>query len=167
MHPQPLTVVGVVTFITIALVFDLKNRRIPNWLTVPTAILGLVCHSIANGIPGVLLSLGGFATGFGILLILWLIGGGGGGGYIEGGGSTPVFTNCTITLNSPGGTLRIFSGSPQFTNSIIRGQIVNSGLGFYSHCITAGIVTSCTNCPGTNGNVDPLFTDAFNGDFST
>ena len=94
-------------------------------------------------------------------------GGGGGGGYIEGGGSTPVFTNCTITLNSPGGTLRIFSGSPQFTNSIIRGQIVNSGLGFYSHCITAGIVTSCTNCPGTNGNVDPLFTDAFNGDFST
>jgi len=64
-----------------------------------------------------------------------LVAGGGAGGYIEGGNSSPVFNNCTMALNSPGGIMRIFSGAPQFTNCIIRGQLPSSGTPSYSHSI--------------------------------
>ena len=92
-----------------------------------------------------------------------ITGGGGAGGYIEGGNSSPVFNNCTVALNSPGGILRIFSGAPQFTNCILRGQISSSGTPSFSHSITSGGF-ACTNCPNGNGNVNPLFVGG--GDFS-
>jgi len=71
--------IAVILFTSVALTTDLKSRRIPNWLTVSAAILGLVYHIATGGIAGLLLSLGGFATGFGFLLLLWLTGSGGGG----------------------------------------------------------------------------------------
>lgn len=72
--------IGCVTLFTgIAVAIDLRHRRIPNWLTVSSALLGLVFHTATRGWEGVGQSLGGFAVGFGILLVLWLIGGGGGG----------------------------------------------------------------------------------------
>lgn len=58
---------------------DLHRRKIPNWLTVTAAIAGLAFHISTAGVAGLWLSLGGFAVGFGILLVLWLIGGGGAG----------------------------------------------------------------------------------------
>ena len=63
----------------VATATDLKNRRIPNWLTVSAAVLGLVFHVATAGVAGLWFSLGGFGVGFGILFVLWLIGGGGGG----------------------------------------------------------------------------------------
>jgi prepilin peptidase CpaA len=74
----------VVLFTLACLVSDVRNRRIPNWLTVPVLGLGLLAHTVAGLAAGegwsrLLLSLGGFATGFGILFVLWLFGGGGGG----------------------------------------------------------------------------------------
>ena len=69
----------VVAFTVTATVTDLRTRKIPNWLTVSSAIVGLVFHICTKQLDGLLFSLGGFATGFGILLVLWLIGGGGGG----------------------------------------------------------------------------------------
>ena len=63
---------------------DLRTRKLPNKLTVPTFCLGLVFH-FANGLwhaklgDELFFSLGGFAVGFSIMLVLWLIGGGGGG----------------------------------------------------------------------------------------
>ncbi|OYP37700.1 prepilin peptidase [Rhodopirellula sp. MGV] len=71
--------VAMIAFTSVATAMDLKSRRIPNWLTVTTAILGLVWNLYAGHLSGLLTSLGGFATGFGILCTLWLIGGGGGG----------------------------------------------------------------------------------------
>lgn len=73
------TIVAVIIFSSIALFTDLRNRRIPNWLTVSAAITGLVWHIFQNGLAGAGTSLGGFATGFGLLLLLWALGGGGGG----------------------------------------------------------------------------------------
>ncbi len=58
---------------------DVRARRIPNWLTVPSFALGVAVHAVAGGWTGLLTSLGGFATGFTILFVLWLFGGGGGG----------------------------------------------------------------------------------------
>ena len=70
---------AVLLFTAMALYSDLKSRLIPNWLTVTAFALALVFHLYTGGVQGLLNSLGGFATGFGILLVLWLIGGGGGG----------------------------------------------------------------------------------------
>lgn len=74
-----LFVAVVAVFILTAAVLDVRTRRLPNWLTVPMFAAGLLFHGITGGWSGLGFALGGFATGFGILLVLWLIGGGGGG----------------------------------------------------------------------------------------
>jgi prepilin peptidase CpaA len=75
-------------FTIVAAVWDLRYRRIPNWLTVPMLALGLVFHAIVGGWAGTeggLVESGlksallGFFVGFGTLFALWLVGGGGGG----------------------------------------------------------------------------------------
>lgn len=67
----------VATFVTAAAITDYRSRKIPNWLTVPAAILGLLYHSFAPQGFGPLLSLAGFAVGFSLLILPWLLGGGG------------------------------------------------------------------------------------------
>lgn len=80
MQPSQIVFVATVALFTAAAAAtDLKTRKLPNWLTVPGLLAGLVFHASTNGLGGLATSLGGFATGFGILLVLWLIGGGGGG----------------------------------------------------------------------------------------
>lgn len=71
--------IAVSVFIGIAVYTDLKWRRIPNWITVPAFALAVLFHVLVAGWSGLAMSLAGFGTGFGILLVLWLIGGGGGG----------------------------------------------------------------------------------------
>lgn len=71
--------VAVVVYLSIAVFTDLKSRQIPNWLTVSSLVIAMLFHFFSGGLPALLLSLGGFATGFGILFVLWIIGGGGGG----------------------------------------------------------------------------------------
>ncbi|WP_425615373.1 prepilin peptidase [Anatilimnocola sp. NA78] len=64
-------------FVTAAAVTDYRTRKIPNWLTVPAAIVALVYHSFAPGGFGPLMALAGFGVGFVLLLLPWLLGGGG------------------------------------------------------------------------------------------
>ena len=73
----PVVIIGTMT--VVAAVIDLRTRRIPNWFTMPVLAGGLLFHAATAGWGGLLTALGGFVTGFGILLILWLTGGGGGG----------------------------------------------------------------------------------------
>ena len=72
MQTEFIPLIAVMLFMLLALVTDLKDRRLPNWLTVSSAALGLVYHLATGGWDGLLFSLGGFATGFGLLLLLWL-----------------------------------------------------------------------------------------------
>jgi prepilin peptidase CpaA len=74
-----LFLVIVVAFTVVCLVWDVRTRRIPNWLTVPVFGLGLLAHTVFGGWTGLKFSLLGFGTGFGVLFALWVIGGGGGG----------------------------------------------------------------------------------------
>ncbi len=67
-----------------AAVMDIIKHRIPNYLTVPAATLGLLYHTLyhnAQGFgfypEGILFSLGGFAVGFSLLILPWILGGGG------------------------------------------------------------------------------------------
>lgn len=70
---------AVLIFTTAAMLFDLATRRIPNWLNVSSLALALGFHTVTGQLTGLGTALGGFAVGFGILFVLWLIGGGGGG----------------------------------------------------------------------------------------
>jgi prepilin peptidase CpaA len=74
-----LPVVAVVGLTATALATDLKWRRIPNKLTVPAFLAAVVFYTAAYGQRGLWFSLAGFLLGFGMLLVLWLLGGGGGG----------------------------------------------------------------------------------------
>ncbi len=78
-------VIVVSVFVLIGAVCDYRTKKLPNWLTVPGCAAGLVFR-LAKGLltdSGLMTELldgfGGFATGFGILLVLWLIGSGGAG----------------------------------------------------------------------------------------
>jgi len=64
-------------FMGLCAVVDYRTQRIPNWLTVPAAVLGLIYGSLAPGGVGFLWSLAGFAIGMALLLAPWLLGGGG------------------------------------------------------------------------------------------
>ena len=55
---------------------DLKFRKIPNKVTIPIFLLGIVWHVVFHwSDPGLILDgLASFAVGFGMLFILWLVG---------------------------------------------------------------------------------------------
>lgn len=63
----------------VATVTDLRQRRIPNLVTLPLILLALLLHSLATGLPGLVHSLQGLGLGFGLLLIPHLLGGIGAG----------------------------------------------------------------------------------------
>ena len=65
--------------LTIAAVFDIRKRIIPNWLTGLGLVLGIVANVWSTGLVGLRESLLGLAVGFGVMLPGYLIGGLGGG----------------------------------------------------------------------------------------
>ena len=76
-------VVGVA--VIVAAVWDVRTGKIPNWLTYPAIVAGLVGHTLVGGLGdsetslGLAGSLAGLATGFGPLFVAFLAGGIGGG----------------------------------------------------------------------------------------
>lgn len=72
-------------FTAIAAVIDLRLQRIPNYLTVSAAVLGLAFQLVRHGLLadgqgwlyGLGIATGGFAVGFLLLFVPWLMGGGG------------------------------------------------------------------------------------------
>lgn len=66
-------------FTLAAAYIDYRTQRIPNKLTVPAFLLGWVYQFYAHQWSGLLDGLAGFAIGFGMYFVLWIVGGGGGG----------------------------------------------------------------------------------------
>ena len=72
--------VGAFTLITAAV--DVRTHRLPNLLTVPACLAGLVFHLAVGahkgGVTGLghgfLFALGGFAVGFGLFFLMWTAG---------------------------------------------------------------------------------------------
>jgi prepilin peptidase CpaA len=52
---------------------DWRSRRIPNWLTVPSAFAGVLMNALAGGWPGAKASLEGLGLAMGVLLPLVLL----------------------------------------------------------------------------------------------
>ena len=63
----------------IAVIYDIRFGRIPNWLTFPAMAVAIVCHVGIAGVPGLLSSTAGLLIGFSIFLVLYLLGGMGAG----------------------------------------------------------------------------------------
>lgn len=63
-------------------VFDVKSRRIPNFITVPAFVIGLVLHLVLSGWRGLLSS---FAAGIicGLVFLVFYIAGGMGAGDVK------------------------------------------------------------------------------------
>lgn len=80
-------VMAVTSLVLVAAACDVRTRKLPNWLTVPGCLAGLVFNLVtgafsggfSGALHGGLYSLLGFATGFGILLALFCMGSGGAG----------------------------------------------------------------------------------------
>lgn len=77
MNTPWLFIVAVGLYTAIAAVIDSRLHRVPNYLTVPAAVLGLAYHSLAPSGWGIGVSLAGFGIGFALLLLPWALGGGG------------------------------------------------------------------------------------------
>ena len=57
-----------------AAVYDVRYRRIPNWLTVGGVLLGLALNAfLYQGWPGLRFSLPGFGLGFGVYFLLYVL----------------------------------------------------------------------------------------------
>jgi prepilin peptidase CpaA len=83
----PIFAAIVFSFTLTGAICDVRTRKLPNWLTVSAFFAGMVFQAVvgflADGWSGLghqlLFALVGFATGFGILFVMWLIGGSGAG----------------------------------------------------------------------------------------
>lgn len=71
----PLMVAGaLIAVVLTAAVFDVRYRRIPNWLSVSGAALGLGLNAIVGrGLPGVVFSLKGMLLSFSIYFVLYAL----------------------------------------------------------------------------------------------
>ena len=95
--------VGLVTCYTaLAAVVDIKLHRIPNAITVPAALIGLIFNTGFTNI-GWGGSLAGFGVGFALLLIPWLLGGSGMGDVkllaALGAWLGPLYMACAFVLS--------------------------------------------------------------------
>jgi prepilin peptidase CpaA len=71
--------IPVVLCVALAAFTDIRESKIPNWLTFSSALFALVLNFALSGIQGIVWSLLGIATGFSLLFLLYLWGGMGAG----------------------------------------------------------------------------------------
>ncbi len=93
---------GVIALLLTGAVYDVRQRRIPNALTLGGALVGLLVNLVLNGRPGALASLEGWGLGV-LLLLLPFVMRGIGGGDVKllaaagaWGGPTYVFTTALV-----------------------------------------------------------------------
>jgi len=65
---KPAILAGAVLLALVAGWTDLRNRRIPNWLTVPGVLIGITANTVLSGWTGLKTSLLGAAVGLALLL---------------------------------------------------------------------------------------------------
>jgi prepilin peptidase CpaA len=68
-----------VTLVTFGSLTDIRTSRIPNLLTIPCTLAGMVLHTLTAGMDGFLFSLMGCAAGIGLLILPYLMSGMGAG----------------------------------------------------------------------------------------
>ena len=74
MTPDYFLIILLLSALSISAIIDFRCQKIPNLITFPTVILGLLYHFFTNGIDGLIFSALGLITGIGLLIIPYLIG---------------------------------------------------------------------------------------------
>lgn len=108
MNALPIILVAVmIPFTLLAAFWDMRTHRLPNWITVPSFVAGVLFHIIHGAIAGATwyggaaeglgFSMAGFAAGFLPLLLLWMIGGGG-AGDVKLMGAIGAWMGLTLTM---------------------------------------------------------------------
>ncbi len=90
-------VVAVGLFTAIAAIWDYRQHRIPNNLTLPVFFAGWIYQGVFHGWSGIGNAATGFLVGFGVLFVLWIVGGGG-GGDVKLMGALSVWLGYRLTL---------------------------------------------------------------------
>ena len=70
---------GIFLLAVLSAITDLRDRTIPNWLTIPITLGALGARYYLGGWPMLKVGLVGFAAGFGIYFLFFVFGGRGGG----------------------------------------------------------------------------------------
>jgi len=70
--PRGIEIVLLALLLTAA-IYDVRFRRIPNWISVTGVAIGLTMNAFLFGVPGLWLSLRGLGLGFGVYFLLYLV----------------------------------------------------------------------------------------------
>jgi prepilin peptidase CpaA len=71
---KSLTLIILAIMLVPAAISDLKSQRIPNKITFPAAIIGIIFNTWGNGFDGFLFSLQGLGLGIAIFIVPYIIG---------------------------------------------------------------------------------------------
>jgi prepilin peptidase CpaA len=72
--PPPGVVAFLLAVVVGAAAYDVRYRRIPNWLSVSGVLIGLAMNTfLYQGWPGLRFALAGMAAGFGVYLVLYML----------------------------------------------------------------------------------------------
>lgn len=72
--PPPGTEALLLLVVLVAAVYDVRYRRIPNWLSLSGVVFGLALNTfLYQGWPGMRMSLIGLAVGFGVYFFLYML----------------------------------------------------------------------------------------------
>lgn len=120
--------------------WDLRSRRIPNWLTAPAVLAAIAANGIAGGWPGLQLALVGFAAG-GVAWLVALMTGGLGGGDVKlvfaiGALMGPAFTLRALICAALAGALLALVAMAR------RGHFLTQLRVFGRHLLSAALVGS-------------------------
>ena len=72
-------IILLICILIVAAIIDIRIRKIPNLLTYPAMIAGLVYHGVMSGPNGLFFSAGGLVLGIAIFILPYLMGGMGAG----------------------------------------------------------------------------------------
>lgn len=111
----------------VAVIFDLKEQRIPNWLILAALLAALSGHVITGGLQGLLFSLKGFGVGLLLLIFPFMMGGMGAGdvkllGVVGALMGTAFVLNGFVSMALWGGLMAmiLLIGKRQFIKTIRR-----------------------------------------------
>jgi Flp pilus assembly protein protease CpaA len=73
-EPNPVLLAALGLIGALAIVYDIRTRSLPDWLTIGGALLGLGLALATRGWPGLQAALAGGACGLGVFWLLWTLG---------------------------------------------------------------------------------------------
>jgi len=74
MDMRALLLIILICLLVISAIIDIKWKKIPNVLTFPAMIIGLVAHGFKNGASGFLYSIEGLLLGLALLIVFYFMG---------------------------------------------------------------------------------------------